>query len=292
MPFPSKAYQHIRAIQIKATREVNDLFGGIYRSVFKGRGLEFEEVREYQAGDDIRSIDWNVTARMQNPYVKNYQEERELTVMLIVDISSSAHFGHSKRLKSELIAEIGAVLAFSAIKNHDKVGLLLFSNQIELYLPPKKGKRHVLRVIRELLFFKPQHNGTDLYSALSFLGKVQKHKSICFLISDFIGEICKQELLLTAKRHEVIAIQIYDDYERQFPSLGLMTLKDLESNNYKSIDTSNLTSQKDFVEKSKQKQIELQKSMSKASIDLISIRTTDSYIQILHHFFKTRGSKH
>ncbi len=223
------SFEHIRAIQIRATRNVNDLFGGIYRSVFKGRGLEFEDVREYEPGDEIRSIDWNVTARMQNAYVKNYREERELSVMLVVDVSASSHFGHASYLKSELITEIAALLAFSAIKNQDKVGLLLFSDQIELYLRPKKGSRHVLRIIRELLYFQPKQRGTDLQKALAFLGKVQRHQTVCFIISDFISGDFSHELQLTAKRHETIAIYVYDDYEIQFPNIGLIALQDLES---------------------------------------------------------------
>ena len=171
---PSESYRHIRRLQIKALRNVDDLFAGIYRSAFKGKGLEFEDVREYEPGDDIRTIDWNVTARSQRPYVKNFREERELTVMLVVDISASSRYSHTSRFKSEMIAELAALLAFSAIKNQDKVGLLLFSSQIELYLKPKKGVRHVLRVIRELLYFKPQHEGTDLPKALAFLGRVQR----------------------------------------------------------------------------------------------------------------------
>lgn len=291
MPIPKEAFQSIRSIQIRATRNVNDLFAGIYRSVFKGRGLEFEDVREYQPGDEIRSIDWNVTARMQNAYVKNFKEERELTVMLVVDVSASSQFGHASRLKSQLIAEIGALLAFSAIKNQDKVGLLLFSDQIELYLRPKKGTRHVLRVIRELLYFQPQHLGTDLQKALAFLGRVQRHQTICFLISDFLTENFSHELRLTAKRHETIAIRIYDQYESQFPKLGLAALRDLESNTSAYVDSSDPLTIAQFQEQAELNRSQLKQLIHRAGADLISIRTDESYEKTLQHFFKKRGRK-
>lgn len=292
MSASKEAFQSIRSIQIRATRNVNDLFAGIYRSVFKGRGLEFEDVREYQPGDEIRSIDWNVTARMQNAYVKNFKEERELTVMLVVDVSASSQFGHASRLKSQLIAEIGALLAFSAIKNQDKVGLLLFSDQIELYLRPKKGTRHVLRVIRELLYFQPQHLGTDLQKALAFLGRVQRHQTICFLISDFLTENFSHELRLTAKRHETIAIRVYDQYENQFPKLGLAALRDLESNSSAYVDSSDPLTRTKFQEKAELNHTQLQQLIHRAGADLISIRTDESYEKTLQHFFIKRGRKH
>lgn len=292
MRSPNDVIQHIRSIQIKAARDVNDLFGGIYRSVFKGRGLEFEDVREYEPGDEIRSIDWNVTARMQNVYVKNYREERELSVMLVIDISASSLFGHASYLKSELIAEIAALLAFSAIKNQDKVGLLLFSDQVELYLPPKKGSRHVLRIIRELLYFQPQKRGTDLQKALAFLGKVQKHQTICFLISDFISKDFAHELKLIAKKHELIAIYIYDDYERLFPDLGMVTLRDLESNVKKLVDSSDPATKKAYQEISKQEFENVKKMIGKSGADFVPIRTSESYLNAIRIFFKKRGRKH
>ncbi|CAF24607.1 DUF58 domain-containing protein [Candidatus Protochlamydia amoebophila] len=284
-------FQHIRRIQIETTRNVDDLFAGIYRSAFKGRGLEFEDVREYQPGDDIRSIDWNVTARLQTPYLKNFREERELTVMLVVDISASSHFSHIKQLKSELIAEVAALLAFSAIKNQDNVGLLLFSNQIELYLKPKKGLRHVLRVIRELLFFQPQYRGTDLQKALRFLGNVQKKQSTCFLISDFLTQPLFHAIHVTAKRHELIGIQLYDEYEQNFPSMGLISLYDLESNKKALIDSSDKSLQKFYQESSKYRQQLWQKTFAKAGAAWISIRTDESSTQALYNFFKFRHKK-
>lgn len=291
MPFSKDDFHHIRSIQIKATHHVNDLFAGMYRSIFKGRGLEFEDVREYQEGDDIRSIDWNVSARMEHLYVKNFREERELTVMLVVDVSASSRFGHLSHQKSEIIAEIGALLAFSAIKNQDKVGLLLFSEEIELYLKPKKGIRHVLRVIRELLYFKPRCCGTNLQKALAFLGRVQKTKTICFIISDFLTDHFDHELTLTSKRHECIAVQIYDPYERQFPKMGLMNLRDLESNEMCLIDSSDETLQKQFSANSVKHAKDLKQMMRKAGVDLVTIDTTESYTKALHRFFKQRGGR-
>lgn len=287
-----EAFTHIRSIQIKATRNVNDLFGGIYRSVFKGRGLEFEDVREYEAGDEIRSIDWNVTARMQKAFVKNYREERELSVMLVVDISASSHFGHATHLKSELITEIAALLAFSAIKNHDKVGLLLFSDQIELYLQPKKGSRHVLRIIRELLYFQPKSRGTNLQQALAFLGRVQRHPTICFIISDFMTDAFEQELKLTAKRHETIAVHVYDQYEKTLPSLGLMRLHDLETDKLQQIDFSDSQTKQSYQEECEKQLKKLKRMFYQSGTDFISIQTNDSYTKVLQHFFKKRGRKH
>jgi uncharacterized protein (DUF58 family) len=285
-------YKNIRRIQIKTTRNVNDLFAGMYHSAFKGKGLEFEDVREYQPGDDIRSIDWNVTARLQAPFVKNFREERELTVMLVVDISASSLFSHTGRLKSELIAEIGALLAFSAIKNLDKVGLLLYSDEVELYLRPKKGTRHVLRVIRELLLFKPQHKGTNLLKALTFLGNTQRRKAICFIISDFLtAQRFDHEAALIAKRHELIAIQVYDAYEKQFPNLGLVQLRDLESNQLQLVDSSDPVTQTSYQQKAEERQKDLKKLMNRIGAGFISVASDESYTKALHHFFKHRGRR-
>lgn len=292
MLISKEAFKQIRSIQIKATRNVNDLFGGIYRSVFKGKGLEFEDVREYEPGDEIRSIDWNVTGRMQNTFVKNYREERELSVMLVVDISASSRFGHASHLKSELISEIAALLAFSAIKNQDKVGLILFTDQIELFLRPKKGSRHVLRIIRELLYFQPKHLGTNLQKALVFLGQVQRHHTICFLISDFISNNFGHELTLTAKKHETIAIHVYDDYEKQLPSIGLLSLHDLESNEQKLVDSSENGMQEAFQKASRERFKELRKTIFSSGADYICIQTNESYTKALQKFFKKRGCKH
>jgi uncharacterized protein (DUF58 family) len=288
---PNEAYQHIRRLQIKALRNVEDLFAGIYRSAFKGKGLEFEDVREYSPGDDIRSIDWNVTARSQKPYVKNYREERELTVMLIVDISASSRYSHTSRFKSDLIAELAALLAFSAIKNQDNVGLLLFSNQVELYLKPKKGVRHVLRVIRELLYFTPKHEGTDLSKALSFLGRVQKKHTISFLISDFLATNFDRQVAVTSKRRELIAFHIYDKFERVFAPQGLFHLHDLESHLHAIIDTSDSKVRRQFESKAKTQSEEVKKLIEKAGAGYYPIHTGENSADALHRFFRLRGKK-
>jgi uncharacterized protein (DUF58 family) len=287
----SEAFKNIRRLQIKALHNVEDAFAGIYRSAFKGRGLEFEDVREYQPGDDIRSIDWNVTARSQRPFVKNFREERELTVMLVVDISASSHFSHISRFKNEMIAELAALLAFSAIKNQDKVGLLLFTNEIELYLKPKKGVRHVLRVIRELLYFKPKHKGTDLPKALSFLGKVQRKKVICFLISDFLTGDFSGKAALIAKRHDLIAFHVYDAYEKNFIPQGLFTLRDLETQEQAIIDTSDANVQKHFQEKAQKQGLAIKHLFESSGADYISMHTGEESAKVLHRFFKLRGRK-
>jgi len=285
------AFQRIRRLQIKALHYVQDLFSGIYRSTFKGKGLEFEDVREYQPGDDIRTIDWNVTARSQHPFVKNFREERELTLNLVVDISASSRYGHSTLLKSELIAELAAILAFSAIKNQDKVGLLLFTNEIELYLPPKKGLRHVLRVIRELLYFQPKHMGTDLPKALSFLGKVQRKKAICFLISDFLANNFERQVSVIAKRHALIAIHVFDVYEKKFAPQGLFALRDLETDKEAIIDTSNSLVQNHFQKQAQEQERYVKQLFERAGADYTTIHTDESPADALQRFFRLRRPK-
>jgi uncharacterized protein (DUF58 family) len=291
MPTPQEAFQSIRRLQIKALRNVEDFFAGIYRSSFKGQGLEFEDVREYQEGDDIRTIDWNVTARSQHPYVKNFREERELTVLLIVDISASTSYSHKNRLKSEMIAELGALLAFSAIRNQDKIGLILFSNEVELYLRPQKDTRHVLRVIRELLYFKAKATGTDLKKALAFAGKVQKKHAICFLISDFYTTDFSRQASLLSKRHELIAIQVDDAYEQNFPSMGLLSLQDLESKQWTVINTSDSAVQQKFQSHAQDQQNLIKHLFEKIGVDLIKITTEESTAQTLYRFFQLRKHK-
>lgn len=287
------AFERIRRIQIQTTREVEDLFAGAYRSAFKGQGLEFEDVREYEPGDDVRRIDWNLTARMNHPFVKNFREERELTVMIIVDVSASSRFGSGSHLKSEIIAEIGAVLAFSAIRNQDRVGLLLFSDQVELYLSPKKGLRHVLRTIRELLFFKPKHKGTDIEKALSFLGHVQRKHTICFVISDFLMNLepLKHEFSILNQRHELIFIQVIDDHEIHFSDLGLAYLRDLETGEMRLVNTSDITFQKQFTDEAEGKREKLDQMAKQIKAGFISISCQDSYIHPLRKFFKLRSRK-
>lgn len=291
MKEPLEAFQHIRHLQIKALHNVDDLFAGIYRSTFKGKGLEFEDVREYQAGDDIRIIDWNVTARSQHPFVKNFREERELTVMLVVDISASSRFSHTNRFKSEMIAELAAILAFSAIKNQDKVGLLLFTNEVELYLKPKKGVRHVLRVIRELLYFHPQHQGTDIPKALSFLGRVQRKRVICFLISDFLAGDFSAQAAIIAKRHELIAFHVFDAYEQLFSPKGLFLLHDLETKEEAIVDTANSAVQKHFQQKAEEQRLTIKHLFERIGADYIGMHTGESSSNILQRFFRLRGRK-
>jgi len=283
--------QKLRRIQISTTRMVNDVLAGAYHSAFKGLGMEFEDVREYQPGDEVRTIDWNVTARMNHPYVKSYREERELTVMLVVDVSASAHFGSNDSRKSELIAEIGAVLAFSAIKNNDKVGLILFSDQIELYLPPKKGTRHVLRVIRELLVFEPKGKGTDIGAALTFLGKVQKRKGVCFLISDFMNDHYTKEITITAKRHDLITLSITDPYEQNFPNMQLVMLRDLESGKLKLVDTSTAAIRQTFQSQARSRQQQHRTLMNKINAGSIELQTDQSYVSAIRNFFKIREKR-
>jgi uncharacterized protein (DUF58 family) len=250
---PTETFKQIHRLQIIARRHVDSFFSGIYRSAFKGNGLEFEDIREYQAGDDIRLMNWNVTARTGHPFIKTFREERELSLMLIVDISASSRFSHTGRLKSELIAELAAILAFSAIRNQDKVGLLLFSSEVELYLKPKKGTKHVLRLIRELLYFTPQYLGTNLQKALIFLGRLQKHRTLCFLISDFLADQFSSQIPLIAKKHELIAVHIYDSYEKIFHPKAFFTLKDLETQEEVVVDTENPAVQDHFQNQSQKK---------------------------------------
>ncbi len=282
-------FARIQQIEITTTRLVEELLGGAYRSAFKGNGIEFEEVREYVPGDDIRTIDWNVTARMNHPYVKTFREERELTVMLLVDISASSRFGSKDRLKSELIAEISATLAFSAIKNQDKVGLILFSDEVEHYLPPRKGKRHVLRVIRDIMVYKPRHRKTDIASALRFLGKVQSRMAVCFLVSDFFCESnYTQELKVNAKHHDLILLGVKDPLERTFPQFPLVTLRDLETGELRALDTGDDDVQKRFSEEVAKKQEALKQQVNRLGIQFVEFETDKPYASAIRRFFKKR----
>jgi uncharacterized protein (DUF58 family) len=283
------SFQHIRRLHLKTLRNVDNFFAGMYRSSFKGKGIEFEEVREYQVGDDIRQIDWNVTARSSSTFVKNFQEERELTVLLIVDISLSSRFSHTPHLKSELIAEIAALLAFSAIKNQDKVGLVLFSDQIELYIKPSKGTRHVLRVIREILYFKTSRRGTDIQQALAFVGKVQRRHAICFLISDFLSVNFARQATLLAKRHELFAFQVYDTYEQGKLPPALFTFRDLETNFEKVVDTANPLVMQQFIQKAQVRQQTLVELFKKIGVFFLSFHTEETSLHALQRFFKMRA---
>ncbi len=281
-------FKNVRRIQIRTNRTVNDILAGAYHSVFKGQGIEFEDVREYQPGDDIRSIDWNVTARMNFPFVKNFREEREITVMILVDVSASTHFGTTGKQKNDIIAEISAVLAFSAIKNNDKVGLILFSDTIEKYLPPQKGIKHVLRAIRELIVFKPEGKKTDIGMALSFLGKVQKRSGICFIISDFINPDYSHECTIIAKRYDLISICLSDPREYDIPSMGLVTLRDLETGESVLIDTSLRETHQHLAQQNIQHLERNKILMNKIGAGFINISTDRSYVDAIHEYFTIR----
>lgn len=278
----------VRRIEIKTRGMVNQVFSGEYHSVFKGRGMEFSEVREYQFGDDIRSIDWNVSARFNHPFVKVFEEERELTVMLVVDLSRSGEFGSGKQLKNEIAAEICAVLAFSAIKNNDKVGLILFTDRIEKFVPPKKGRSHILRIIRELISFSAQGTGTNIREALEYFHHVNKKRTIAFLISDFIDEGYEKILRIISKKHDVIAVEIADPREEQIPAVGLMKLRDAETGKERWVDTADSAVRKSF-EKFWRTRREARRSMFvRSKVDAIRIRIDRPYIKPIVDFFQRR----
>ena len=279
----------VRKIEIKTRRLSNNIFGGEYHSAFKGRGMTFSEVRSYQFGDDVRTIDWNVTARYNEPFVKVFEEERELTLMLIVDVSSSALFGTDSALKKNILTEISATLAFSALQNNDKVGLILFSDQIELYIPPSKGKTHVLRIIRELIEFKPLSKKTDINSALEFLNKVMKKKSIAFLLSDFISSDYEKSLKIVSKKHDLTGIKVYDKLEEFIPNLGLVQMFDQELGEIKLIDTSSSKIRKNYKNQMSWNFKKFNDVFTRNGAGTISCRTDESYIKKLLNYFKNRG---
>ncbi|MBU1086842.1 MAG: DUF58 domain-containing protein [Candidatus Omnitrophica bacterium] len=288
---PKEVLDKIRRIQIKTSRMVNDVFAGQYHSVFKGRGMEFDEVREYQPGDEIRTIDWNVTARMGHPYIKKFVEERQLTVMLMIDASGSSYFGTQHKLKSEQAAELCSVLAFSAIKNNDQVGLIIFSDRIEQFIPPRKGLRHVLRVIREVLYHKPRGIGTDIAMALEYLNNVIRKKAICFLISDFLGCEFKQEIKITNKHHDLVAMTITDPAEENLPRAGIIKLQDNETKQEFYIDSSDKKVRAEFAQNSKEKREERERLLRQAGVDIVDIKTNVPYTEALYRFFRTRGKR-
>ncbi|MCP4649709.1 MAG: DUF58 domain-containing protein [PVC group bacterium] len=285
---PKELLKKIRHIQIYSSRIVNDIMAGAYHSTFKGRGMEFDTVREYQPGDDIRTIDWNVTARMGHPYIKKFVEERELTVMLVVDMSSSGQFGSSQRLKNEFAAEICAVLAFSAIKNNDKVGLIMFTDQVEKYIPPKKGKRHVLHVISEVLSFKPTNKGTNIEAALEFLSSINKRRSVTFLVSDFMAQGYERALQIANKRHDMIAIAICDPREKDLPDVGMIELEDAETGEVLLVDTSDANIRKGFNILSGKDANERDKLFRQIDVDVIKVQTDRAYLEPLMRFFRAR----
>ena len=288
---PKEILKKVKRIEISTRGLVNEVFSGEYHSVFKGRGMEFAEVREYQIGDDIRNIDWNVFARSGSPYVKVFDEERELTVMLMVDVSASGSFGTTSQLKGEVAAELCAVLAFSAIKNNDKVGLMIFSDKIEKFIPPRKGKQHVLRVIREILYFKPEDAKTDLNIALEYLNRVVKRRSIAFIISDFLTENYEKALQVANKKHDIIAIDIIDPREVELPNVGFLELEDAETGETVLIDTGSTEIRESFFSESQEERDKREKFFKSIGVDNINILTDRSYVEPITKFFKMRAKR-
>jgi uncharacterized protein (DUF58 family) len=288
----SEQIKAIRKIQIRTSHLVSDLFAGQYQSVFKGRGMEFAEVRHYLPGDDIRTIDWNVTARTGVPHVKRFVEERELTVMLLVDTSASTHFGTVKQLKSEMAAEMAALFAFSAITNNDKVGLVMFSDQVELAVPPKKGTRHVLRVIREVLSFKPQGRGTDISVALEHLNHVTKRRCVTFVISDFLDTRARLALKIANRRHDVIAVVLDDPRDLTLPDVGLIELQDAESGESIVVDTGDSRVRREFEERAAVARRDRDRMLRGVDVDAVVVRTDRPYTEALLRFFHMRERRH
>jgi len=278
----------VRELEIKSKKLTNHLFTGEYHSAFKGRGMHFKEVREYQAGDDIRFIDWNVSARLGHPYSKLFEEERELTMMLMVDISNSSLFGTVYGRKKDLITEICAVLAFSAMSNQDKVGAIFFSDKIEKYIPPKKGRDHVLLMVRELLTAKPKGKGTSISSAIRFMNSTLKNRSIAFLLSDFVDDNYEDALKVAARRHDLIGIKVYDPMDMALPEVGLMQVEDAETGELAWIDTSDKKVQYQYRRQFQENEAECQQQFKKAAADLLYIRTDEDYVKVLQKFFIKR----
>jgi len=287
----SELLKKVRTIEIKTRGLSSHVFSGEYHSAFKGRGMAFSEVREYVPGDDIRAIEWNVTARFNHPFVKIFEEERELTVMLLVDISGSGDFGTSNQFKKNLVTELCAVLSFSAIQNNDKTGVIFFSDQVEKFIPPKKGKTHILRIIRELIEFRPAHKSTDIGMALRFMTNAIKKRSIVFLISDFIGGNYEDALKIAARKHDVVALRIVDPREEVLPDAGLIRLKDAESGEELWIDSASESVRENYRKRFLKKEGELKQLFARCGVDSARLRTNESYVQPLMNLFKKRGTR-
>lgn len=281
----------IRLIEITTNRAVNDVLAGEYHSVFKGRGMEFDEVREYAPGDDVRTIDWNVTARLGKPFVKRFVEERELTVMFVVDLSASGTFGSRKQLKNEVAAELCALLAFSAIKNNDKVGLLAFTDRIEKFIPPKKGASHVLRLVRELLQFSPEGKGTNLAKALEYVGRVNRRRAIVFLVSDFIDEGYEKPLRLVARRNDLIAVSVRDPRESELPNVGLIALEDAETGETVVFDTNSPAARRAYSSIADQAREQRRELFRKVGVDEVQVNVGEDYVRDLMLFFRRREQR-
>ena len=289
---PKDILKKIRQIQIHTRRLVNEAFVGEYHSVFKGRGMEFDEVREYQPGDEIRTIDWNVTARMGRPFIKRYVEERELTVMLLVDVSASGNFGSIKHLKNEVATEICAILALSAIKNNDKVGMIMFTDKIEKFIPPKKGPKHVLRVIRELLCSQPTGKGTNISVALEYLNKITHRRTISFVVSDFIANDYSHAVRIANKRHDMIAITIADPREQELPNVGFIELRDAESGEILLLDTADSLARKEFGALNNRRMQEQSRLFRSMGVDEILINTNRHHVEPIVRFFRMREKRY
>jgi len=285
---PAEILKKIRALEIKTKGLVQTMFAGDYHSVFKGRGMNFEDVREYQPGDEIRAIDWNVTARLGTAFVKKFTEERELTVVLVVDVSASGNFGSAAQSKRELAAEVACVLAFSAIRNNDKVGLMLFSDRVELFIPPKKGRSHTLRIIREILFFEPEGRGTKPALALDYLNNVMTRRVVVFFISDFQTSDFSRELSVSGRRHDFIALHIQDEREENLPNVGIITLEDAETGEQIEINTADRSTRARFNALAETHRAELNRTLRRNNIDAVSLRTGENYLPALRSFFKQR----
>jgi uncharacterized protein (DUF58 family) len=284
----SEILKRIRKIEIKTKGLSKHLFSGDYHSAFKGRGMAFSEVRAYTYGDDVRNIDWNVTARTGDTHIKVFEEERELTLMLLVDISRSSFYGTRSHFKSDIIAEISGVLAFSAISNQDKVGAILFSDQIEKYIPPKKGKSHILRILREIIYHKPEGKGTHLGQALEYLNNVVKKRSIVFILSDFLTEPYETALRVASKRHDVIGLHLFDRSEYQLPDVGLLKTRDLETGESLLIDTSSKKLRKEYEQSFARKKKDFKQLFQKMGLDTIEVQVKEDYVKVLRNFFKKR----
>lgn len=279
----------VRRIELKTKGLSNQIFSGEYHSAFKGRGMAFSEVREYSVGDEVRTIDWNVTARLGTPYIKIFEEERELTVILVVDVSASDSFGSVEQLKKSVITEICAVLAFSAITNNDKIGVIFFSDKIEKFIPPKKGKSHILRIIRELLDFKPENHGTDISMALRYLNNVVKKRSIAFLISDFLDSDYETSLKLANKKHDLVALNIYDRRENEMPKIGRVLFSDPETGEMNWVNTNSRKLRQDYAERAQKRQAHIKDACKRAGVDVAHIATNESYIKPLRNLFSKRS---
>jgi len=285
----SELLRKVRKIEIKTRGLSKNIFAGEYHSAFKGRGMTFAEVREYQYGDDIRSVDWNVTARFGHPYIKVFEEERELTVVLLIDVSGSREFGTVTQLKKDIFTEVAATLAFSTIQNNDKIGVIFFSDKIEKFIPPKKGKKHVLHIIRELIDFQPESHKTDVAGALRYFTNAIKKSSTAFIISDFIDKNFERDLMIANRKHDIVALQVFDIRETELPNVGLIKLKDAESGERIWVDTSDKRLRTTYKHAWGENQLALQKSFTKSGVDLVSMSTSDDYVRVLMKLFKMRA---